>query len=81
MGKSQRVMLCRYVLDRVRTLRQLDLKRISEDERKAASSERRREEAAKKAAEAQAKAEQERKDAILAMEVRHAATDQGRLDA
>lgn len=62
-------MLCRYVLDRVRTLRQLDLKRISEDERKAASSERRREEAAKKAAEAQAKAEQERKDAILAMEV------------
>jgi hypothetical protein len=58
------------VVDRIKTLRQLDLKRITDDERKQAAVERKREESARRIAETQAKAETERKCAIKATEVR-----------
>jgi DNA replicative helicase MCM subunit Mcm2 (Cdc46/Mcm family) len=59
------------VIERVKTLRQLDLKRITEEERKQAAVERRKEESARRLSEAHARAEMERKNAILAAEVRN----------
>lgn len=57
------------MVDRLRTLRQLDLKRITDEERKQVAMEKRREGAAKRITDSQAKAELERMSAILAAEV------------